>query len=370
MKTRAISLSTIFAALACGSGAAVAAEPMSIAVEAHVQRDALDRLIDARAESGGESAAIELEIAGAARDLETLARQASDSITRLDLLEQAALGYFAAAVPLQSDAPDSRLRLAPGPVWKDYERLAWEIVTSASDGINRLSVAQILFPALAFDGEVRRVGAVYGAEYGRLALAAFRLSRDEPVRICAGAYAAQRIILGDWGEACRLSREVMALETQAEIDSEEDARAVWRAIDGMATCFEQELWRTESDVRRALDLYAARVGDYPTADALADGERLWENLRPYLAEAVSQGPWSWREPDWMDLASNRLLTVPGLEIVAVQTAPAPDGGEKPLIVTALRLWDDWSPDGSSLPPWTVRREGRLAAARSRSGRVD
>ncbi|MBD3235479.1 MAG: hypothetical protein GF330_02105 [Candidatus Eisenbacteria bacterium] len=241
------------------------------------------------------------------------------------LLRRAQWAYFAAAVPQDTDPPDDPRRQRPGRGWEDYLRLAREALARAvGDSACRIA-ARALLPRAAFDGEVARIGAVYGRAYWQPALDLLQRSADPVVRAWAAAYAGERCLWADWRLACDLLGEIRRLAARQSADPAcppADLRRIEQARHDLAFALESELWRCRRDLERALELRAElHAGAIPDA-RLREGDSLWALLAPYLPAAIDRGPWDWRRADWMDLRTNRFRTHPGLRL-AEREATAP-----------------------------------------------
>jgi hypothetical protein len=277
------------------------------------------------------------------------ARRAPDARLQDALLREAAWGFFGAAVPRRADPPhDSRRRL-PGPGWPEYLSLAWGRFRSAPDGEQRAR-ARLLIPALAFDGEVQRIGAVYGEAFWEPALQLLEEATDPVIRARACAFAAARCLLADWRLACDLWSELLEIERElaaALVDpaapggacghAQSDRDLVRQARRDLATVFERELCRCSRDLQRALDLHRAHCGQLSPQVLQANAEELWHRLTPQIPAAIRSGPWRERIPEWMDLHTNRLATTPGLRLAAVRTVRADDGTERLLLDLRIAL---------------------------------
>jgi hypothetical protein len=327
----------------------------------------VDRLIEMRRRGEGECRVLRSELLEAAAKLESLGDEAPDSAARHLLLGQAAMTYFAAAVPFEHDPPDDPLRLIPGEGWGEYVRLAWHLIHACEDGINRLDVTSLLYPTMAFTGEVNRVGAVYGSEFYKSALELLAKSESPVVRAHAGSFVAARSILSDWELACRISQRVYEIEEWTDVRNPEEAQQLFDALEEMRKAFSEALWWCESDLRRALELYCEDRGQYPLPDVLADAKRLWPTLRPYLAAAIPQGRWNWRNPPWLDLETNRFETEPGLRLAEITATIDADARLKPVPVLEQRLWGGYVVGAPGEKPWTLRRRERAREFKQEGG---
>lgn len=278
-----------------------------------------------------------------AATIEAAGRRAGSAELRQALLLEATWGYFAASVPVRGDPPADPRRRWPARGWEDYLRLAWERIRAAPAAANRRELVRPLIPSVAFDGEVRRVGPVYGDAYWQPALELMRTADDPVIRVWAGAFAAERCMLADWELACALWRELLEIESSLPGDAASsqvcspgsDRSLVGRALCELTRAFENELWRCSRDLQRALDLYSADGGGVSREDLPTSGAQFWRLLRPYLPEAIRQGPWNERCAAWMNLQSNRFLSTPGLRLEQVRDGGSAARPDRVLLILAI-----------------------------------
>jgi len=316
--------------------------------------------------AGGSPAELRRERWQLARELELLAGTAPDSASRDGTLIHAIGFYFLAAVPTPSDPVRDSLRLVPGPAWEEYKRAAWSYVEDHPNGVNRFEIVIWLTPMFYFDEKLASRN-VYGPEFWAPALELFHRSSNPAVRAQTGAYVVELCLLSDWELACRVAQETSEIERGAQTENRSDVELLMDAMHRTYDAFQRALGKTEAAMPTALGLHWSDHGEYPSREVLANEGRLWQALCPYLPEAYSR---AFRSdppvPEWLDLETNRLETVPGLRLAGVaEDVDASTGRAVPRLRFG-RLYFEGYRGGSEISPWNRRSGERLEALRSRA----
>jgi hypothetical protein len=117
----------------------------------------------------------------------------------------------------------------------------------------------------------------------------------------------------NWALACSLAdRAYVVADSASLID---DALPVWNVIDFMESELAGELSVHQMHIGMALELYERQEGAYPAEGVLRDPVALWDALTPFMPRVVIADAGRYcRNPEGLDLRTNRMITTPGLRL--------------------------------------------------------
>lgn len=339
----------------CLGDTAGAAGQQSPAAVAQVLEDRVSQVpVDQRAQE---------EILTLARQVEQHACNSSDEAEEYYLRMLALRGYLTASLPRNATPFDDPSRQVARAGWGEYVNLAWRLASASEGGIDDVSAASLLAPSPLFDSiseEGWDVRPLYGRAFIAPAMELMDRTNDDLVKVRAGVFVVRVAALVDWGLASDTSNEIYDIDRQAQGCSRAAASGLAHAIAEMRDRLSQALWILENDIAAALDLYFGERETYPAEPSLRSGEHLWDVLHPYLSAAISERSQVRRVAEWVDLATNPLLTTPGLRIVDVAWIEGDSGNAKPYIHFRHVFWEGWHRGRSESPPWMQRYSARLA----------